>query len=41
MSEKKKSGAGKGLAVFGVIILLLGAPSLFTECPSSIGISSN
>ena len=25
MSEKKKSGAGKGLAVFGVIILLLGA----------------
>lgn len=25
MSEKEKSGAGKGLAVFGVIILLLGA----------------
>ena len=25
MSEKKRSGAGKGLAVFGVIILLLGA----------------
>lgn len=25
MSEKKRSSAGKGLAVFGVIILLLGA----------------